>query len=258
MLLRGCDCRADEVIIFPCFPEDARQIDFKTRHIDSNVHGRGMTPTDARPHHRNLVWLAIQMTCRFTFAIWFRYRVQGLDQIPKDGPALLVANHQSFLDPLLVPLWSDRPVSFLARDSLFRVPIVGWVLRSTYVIPVNRDAPARASVQASIDQLKGGNLLGIFPEGTRTSDGEVGAFRPGFAVILRRCPVPVIPVGISGADIAMPRGSKFIRPKPIRVFVGSPIDPADFDHGQRRSEQSNLIEHVRNRVVACQAEAAKM
>ncbi|MEM8671063.1 MAG: lysophospholipid acyltransferase family protein [Planctomycetota bacterium] len=217
-----------------------------------------MNSSDERPNHRNPVWLAIQMFCWLTFAVWFRYRVRGREHVPKEGPALFLINHQSFLDPLLVPLWFRRPVSFLARDSLFTVPIVGWVLRSTYVIPINRDSPGRSSVQASINVLKSGNLLGIFPEGTRTRDGEVGRFQSGFLMMLRRYPAPVIPVGISGAEKAMPRGSIWIRPRSIRVAVGEPIDPSKFERSRDRDVEKELIEFVRQRIIDCQEEAARM
>ncbi len=217
-----------------------------------------MKPASDRPQHRNLVWLTIQMLARMAFAIWFRYRIRGLEHIPKQGAALLLINHQSFLDPLLVPLWFRRPVSFLARDNLFEVPVVGWVLRATYVIPIKRESPGRSSVQASISRLQHGNLLGIFPEGTRTVDGQVGPFRPGFVMTLKRCPVPVIPVGIDGADQAMPRGSLWIRPKAIRVVVGEPIPPSQFADLQDRERESQWVETIRQRVIDCQQQAERM
>src|SRR5205809_1013122 len=91
--------------------------------------------SETDPERRNWVWWSFQVVLRLFFAVWLRYRARGHQQLAGCGGMLLVINHQSFLDPLLVALPLTRPVSFLARVSLFRVPVVGWVLRNTYVFP---------------------------------------------------------------------------------------------------------------------------
>ncbi|MBM4075410.1 MAG: 1-acyl-sn-glycerol-3-phosphate acyltransferase, partial [Planctomycetes bacterium] len=86
---------------------------------------------------RNAVWRTMQFICQNFFCLWLQYRAHGQKQLDDaDGGGLVVANHQSFLDPLLVGLQLHRPISYVARDSLFRVPVVGWVLRNTYVMPI--------------------------------------------------------------------------------------------------------------------------
>ncbi len=209
------------------------------------------------PTHRNILWRFAQVIAWIVFPIWFRYRVRGLEHIPQHGPALLLINHQSYLDPLFVPLRYRRPVCYLARDDLFRVPVVGTILRATYVIPVNRDSPGKSSVVRCIQRLESGFLVGIFPEGTRTRDGVVGRFRPGFLAILRRCDVPVIPIGIAGSNLAMPRGSFWIRPRSVRVVIGPPLERPEFTHPGDRSEESELVDSARQQVVRCQAEAER-
>lgn len=126
-------------------------------------------PTETQPERRNWVWSVIQIVLRLAFALWLRYRARGHDKITHRGGMLLIINHQSFLDPLLVGLPLRRPVSFLARDNLFRVPFVGWVLRNTYVLPINRESAATGALREMIARLKAGFWVGIFPEGTRST-----------------------------------------------------------------------------------------
>lgn len=209
------------------------------------------------PTHRNLMWRAAQLLAWFVFPVWFRYRARGLEHIPRQGPALLLINHQSYLDPLFVPLRFRRPVCYLARDDLFRVPLVGAILRTAYVIPVKRDSPGKSSVVRCIERLESGFIVGIFPEGTRTRDGTVGRFRPGFLAILRRCNVPVIPVGIAGANLAMPRGAFWIRPRSVRVVIGPPLESYTFAHRSDRTDEGKLVESARRQVVRCQTEAER-
>ncbi len=161
----------------------------------------------------------LQLLC----PLWFRYRARGLEQIPATGGCLLLINHQSFLDPLLVGLPLQRPVSFVARDNLFHVPVVGWVLRSCYVLPINRDGATTAVVRESIRRVEQGFLVGLFPEGTRSENGRLQSVKPGFLAIARRAAVPIIPVGIDGAHLAFPRGARMIWPASIRVVFGPPL-----------------------------------
>ena len=150
------------------------------------------------PDRPNFLWRFLRGLTRFALPLWFRLRARGIEKIPSHGPALLVINHQSFLDSMLVGTPLARPISFLARDSLFRVPVVGWILKNTYVMPVNRQAASSSSLRLATERLKQGFLVGIFPEGTRSSDGQIGPLKPGFIALIRRVDAPVIPVGIAG------------------------------------------------------------
>ncbi|HTN03079.1 MAG TPA: lysophospholipid acyltransferase family protein, partial [Planctomycetaceae bacterium] len=150
------------------------------------------------PLERNLLWRTLQVILQNVLCFWLGYRARGMENIPPSGGGLMVVNHQSFLDPVLVGLPLRRPISFVARDSLFRVPVLGWVLNNMYAIPINREAASTASLRESIRRLKQGFLVGIFPEGTRTTDGCVGELKPGFLALMRRSKQPVYPIGISG------------------------------------------------------------
>src|SRR5690606_33599394 len=110
------------------------------------------------PTHRNFNWFLSQMILRAVFGLWNGYRARGIERLPAGG-ALLLINHQSFLDPLLVGLPLSRPVSYLARDTLSRVPVLGPFLRSVYVMPINRDAAGTESIREAIRRMRHGFLV---------------------------------------------------------------------------------------------------
>lgn len=207
------------------------------------------------PTRRNLVWRAIQLFCQVGFAVYFRFRQRGKEHLP-DGGALLVANHQSFLDPLLMGVALKRPISFLARDSLFRVPIVGSILRATYVMPIRRDAAG--SVREPIRRLRHGFYVGVFPEGTRTEDGSVGKFKPGFVSLVRRANVPVVPVGIAGAFESYPRTRRFPFPGRIRVVYGEPISADEAAALAAKGREQELIDRLHADIVKLADDAQQM
>jgi len=208
-----------------------------------------------KPNRRNLLWYVAQVVLRVVFTVWLRYRACGAEKIPPAGGGLLLINHQSFLDPLLAGMPLNRPVCYLARDSLFRVPVLGWILRQTYVIPINREGAGSTSIREAIGKMRQGYLVGIFPEGTRSSDGELNRFQPGFIALIRRADVPVYPVGIAGAGEALPRHARFLRPARVRVVIGDPFSPEELAGLCERGQEERLVAKAQERVAACQREA---
>lgn len=207
------------------------------------------------PQRRNWVWFGFQMPARVLFAVWFRFRCRGLERLPKTGGALLLGNHSSFLDPLMVGVALNRPISFLARDTLFRIPVIGWILRHTYVMPLNRDGGTAAGIREPLRRMEQGFLVGMFPEGTRSIDGKLGPLKPGFAALLRRAALPVYPVGIAGANKALGRHHLFVRPHRICVVYGEPLSAETLSQLSVRGREDELIEYVRTHIAACQEEA---
>ena len=200
------------------------------------------------------MWRMIQLPTAVFFRIWAPLTVEGIEKVDQSQPGLFVSNHQSYLDPLILAVRLGRPVSYVARDSLFRIPFIGWVLRNTYVTPISRTAARAATIRAAVDRLKEGFIVGIFPEGTRSS-GEVKQFRPGIAAILRRSDVPVYPIGVAGADRVLPRGGLFARPRRIRLVIGDPILPETIREQAAKGTKEQLVDFVRDHVVECYAEA---
>lgn len=211
-------------------------------------------PTETQPERRNWVWFGFQVVMRLVFALWLRYRARGHDRITHRGGMLLIINHQSFLDPFLVGLPLHRPVSYLARDSLFRVPFIGRVLRKTYVLPINRESAGTSALREMIARLKAGFWVGIFPEGTRSPDGKLGEIKPGFVAMLRRANVPVCPVGIAGADRALGRHHKLPHFSTVRVVFGEPISAEQVAETLKLGEAA-LLDLIRARLEECLAEA---
>lgn len=157
----------------------------------------------------------------------FRARADGLNHVPSNGGALVVANHQSFLDPIFAGYALRREVHYMARDSLFRSKFFGALIRSVNAFPVNRSSADIGAIKESLRLLKKGNLVLMFPEGTRTRDGSIGSLQPGAVMIAYKARVPVVPLAIDGAFDAWPRHrhwpNLFV---PVRVIFGTPV-PAE-------------------------------
>jgi cytidylate kinase len=149
--------------------------------------------------------------CKVFCMAFFRLHPAGRENVPDQGPLVLISNHQSFLDPVLCGIFVKRPLYFLARDSLFR-GFFGRLIASVNTIPVKRGAADLAAMRIIIDKLKQGSGVCLFPEGTRTSDGKITAFKPGFGLLCRRGNAAVVPVLIDGAFEAWPRHKKLFSP----------------------------------------------
>jgi 1-acyl-sn-glycerol-3-phosphate acyltransferase len=153
----------------------------------------------------------------------FRVRSYGRRHLPAKGPVLVLSNHQSHLDPMLVGMSCPRRMNFLARQSLFNVPVVGRLIASLDAIPIDRDGSGLGGLKKTLRRLKRDEMVLIFPEGTRTRDGEVAPLKPGFCSLARRGKAPLLPVAVEGAFDAFPRTEYLPRRRPIAVVFGEPI-----------------------------------
>jgi 1-acyl-sn-glycerol-3-phosphate acyltransferase len=183
----------------------------------------------------------------------FSLRTQGHHHVPRQGPALLISNHQSFLDPILVGLAVRRHAVFLARQSLFRHRPLAWLMRSLHAVPVKLEGFAREGLQAILEQLRAGRVVGIFPEGERTQNGQMSPFRPGILLLMKRLEIPIVPIGIAGAFDAWPRWQPYPTPAPlflpakkgtIAVSVGPPMDSHRFAGQPREKVLADLFVEV--------------
>jgi 1-acyl-sn-glycerol-3-phosphate acyltransferase len=173
----------------------------------------------------------------------YRLRITGIDNIPEQGPALLVCNHQSLADAMVIAAACRRPIRFLMYYTIYNIPVLNFIFRSMKAIPV---APAKLDPELlarAYDEVEkafaDGQLVCIFPEGQLTTDGEVGEFRSGVSHILERTPVPVIPMALSGlwqSIFSRNRSRKHVVklfPK-ARLRIGSALDPSDINPQQLR------------------------
>lgn len=159
--------------------------------------------------------------------LWFRIRGQGAERVPSQGPVVLAANHASYLDPLLLGTTCGRRVRFLARGGLGRVPLLGAWMRAVGVIFVGEAGTTRKGILRSLDVLDRGEVVAVFPEGSRSRNGEVMPFQRGTLLLLKKSGAVVVPAGISGSFHAFPPGSIFPRPWRCTVHYGAPMAAAE-------------------------------
>jgi 1-acyl-sn-glycerol-3-phosphate acyltransferase len=172
-------------------------------------------------------WIIVRTVVRVAMWLVYRQRCLQRSRIPQSGPALYVSNHQSHLDPPIVGCLTG-PLACLARADLLQVPFWGPVMRQIGAIPIQRERGDAEAMRAAIDVLQAGGRMLLFPEGTRTRDGAIGAFRPGLLVLLKRTGAPVVPIAIEGAFDVWPPGRR--RPRlrgRIAVIAGAPIPAAE-------------------------------
>jgi 1-acyl-sn-glycerol-3-phosphate acyltransferase len=176
----------------------------------------------------NLNYRIIWLLSRLAFATYFRWRVYHPERVPAEGPVILASNHSSFLDPLLVGAGVRRPLNYLARASLFRLPLAGAILRSVNALPVERDAGTGAGLRAILARLRAGGGIVLFPEGTRSPDGRLQPPRAGIGLVVIKSTAPVVPVRVFGTFDAFGRHRKIPRPFPVAVKYGLPLDFGPF------------------------------
>jgi 1-acyl-sn-glycerol-3-phosphate acyltransferase len=158
--------------------------------------------------------------------VLYRPKATGLDNIPDDGPAIIAANHQSFLDDLLLPLVvPKRKVVFLAKAEYFDKWYLRWFFKGANVIPVRRESKSAAedALRAGVRALREGKLVGIFPEGTRSPDGRLYRGKTGVARMALEARVPVIPAAVMGTYELMPFDRKVPKTGPTEVRFGRPL-----------------------------------
>ncbi|MBM7854642.1 1-acyl-sn-glycerol-3-phosphate acyltransferase [Desulfohalotomaculum tongense] len=155
-----------------------------------------------------------RIVMRVVLLILRRWEVTGLDNIPSQGGLIVVSNHSSYWDPVAVGCALNRPVHYMAKAELFKIPVFGTVIRALKAFPVQRSRMDRAALRKAAELLNKGQVLGIFPEGTRSSSGELQKPHLGAAMLAFKNNVPVVPIGICGA--------KGICEK-LKLTVGEPI-----------------------------------
>jgi 1-acyl-sn-glycerol-3-phosphate acyltransferase len=171
-------------------------------------------------------WLMKYVLLGPVLRLLYKPRAVGLENIPK-GPAILAANHQSFLDDLLLPLLvPGRKVVFLAKADYFDKWYLRWFFKGANVIPVRRESrsAAEAALQTGVQALREGNLVGIFPEGTRSPDGRLYRGKTGVARMALEAQVPIVPVAITGTFEALPYHKKLPKPGRVEIRFGKPLD----------------------------------
>jgi 1-acyl-sn-glycerol-3-phosphate acyltransferase len=167
----------------------------------------------------------------------FSYRFKGRRNMPRSGPVLVLANHESFLDPPIVGCAVRRPVCYLARKTLFRNRYFGGLIRRVNAVPVDQQGIAKEGMKTILERLKAGEAVLVFPEGERTTTGQIQPLKPGILLLIKRINALIVPVGIAGAFHALPRTRKWPKLSPlilpptgadIAVSIGKPIPASHY------------------------------
>ncbi|MGP0567026.1 lysophospholipid acyltransferase family protein [Nitrospina sp. 32_T5] len=169
--------------------------------------------------------------------------VEGLEHLKSDQSQILIANHQGFFDIFSLSGYLPLQLRWVAKASLFKIPFVGWSMRASGYVPVERESRKKAhqAFLASIEKLKEGNSIVIFPEGTRSPDGVIGPFKKGGHLMAVRAKVPMVPVTLIGSGRIIRKGSGIIRPGPIRIIIGKPVE---YEEIAAKKEES-VLEGIR-------------
>ncbi len=203
-----------------------------------------------------LYWLARGLL-KLMALIWLRFESHHSERVPHSGGCILTPNHASFLDPPLVGGGiRHRVVHFMARDTLFRIPLMGWAYRKIGTIAIDRTKGDLAALRSAIQILKSGKVVCLFPEGTRTLTGELQEPKGGVGFLIAKAGVPVVPVYLDGTYRAWPKGAKWIRPVKVRIFYGEPIQPEEFGISEKgKTDYDQVVQLVMRRIADLKAEA---
>jgi 1-acyl-sn-glycerol-3-phosphate acyltransferase len=189
---------------------------------------------------------------RAIYKVYFRLSVHNPERVPARGSAILASNHASFIDPPLVGAGLRRDINYLARDTLFRYPGVGALLRSWNSVPVDREGGGAAGLRAILDRLLQGGAIVLFPEGTRTSTGRLQHARSGIGLTVIKSTAPVIPVRVFGTFEAFGRHMKFPMPRKISVKYGRPMMFAELRReaqGCSKQRLKEIYQQVANEIM---------
>lgn len=193
-----------------------------------------------------LYWIGWLLS-RSVGRVFGRWKVRGAENMPSTGGVILAPNHISYLDPPIAGAPFRRQVHFMAKEELFRVPILGALIRMVGAFPVRRGTADREALRQAISLLQSGEVVCIFPEGTRSLDGNLKEAETGFGMIALRAGVPVLPVAIVGTDQVLRRGSKMLHFGRIRLNIGKPLDFTDL---RDRADDREAMREVGRRTMA--------
>lgn len=182
------------------------------------------------------------------FKLLFRLSIEGKEKIPSEGGVVIAANHRSYLDPVILALLVPHRINFMAKEELFRNPIFGYFIRKLGAFPLRRDSLDKSAYQKALRVLKKGGVLALFPEGTRSLSGKLGNLKQGSIRIAIYSKVPIIPVVIRGTEEVLAPGRKIIKLEKIRVKIGDPILPQEWERREKRADTT--LQSLREQMIA--------
>lgn len=167
-----------------------------------------------------MLYSVLRLVFGSIFTVFFRWKISGTENIPIQGAAIIASNHISNWDPPVIGTALPRRLRFMAKEELFSIPIFDKIISSLGAFPVKRGSADRTAIKTAISILENGEILGLFPEGTRSKNGQLGKPEPGIALIAVKTGAPIIPAAIIGTNKIFSNGNLF--PK-FEVIFGKPI-----------------------------------
>ncbi len=186
-----------------------------------------------------MFYASCRFICKVFFHSYLKTKIVGVGNIPLKGGFILAGNHVSYLDPIALGIACPRQLHYMARDTLFRNSVFGWILLHVNAIPLKRNFADIGAIKGALKLLKKGEGLLLFPEGTRSADGSLSAPHEGVGFLARKSVVPVIPVYAQGTNEALAKDEKFIKRGAINVIFGEPVifqEDKSFDDRQATEE----------------------
>jgi 1-acyl-sn-glycerol-3-phosphate acyltransferase len=175
-----------------------------------------------------------------------KVEINGLENILSDRPQIFVSNHQGYFDIFALSGYLPVQIRWIAKSSLFKIPFLGWAMMAAGYIPVERDNRKKAyeAFNKTLEKIKEGCSIIIFPEGTRSEDGEIGPFKKGSNLIASRTKSPMVPITIIGSGDIIKKGSARINPGSIQVVISPPVEPSA---DKKRNEE--VLQSIRETIV---------
>ncbi len=171
----------------------------------------------------------------------------GRENLVEDGQLIVASNHVSYFDPLPLGTTFKRPLGFMARKSLFESKLLSFIIRNVYAFPIDREKGTKGALKAFAKRLEQGRAVVIFPEGTRSDCGKLQELEPGVGLLATRSGAPIQPVYIMGTWFCWPKGAKFFKFEPLRIYVAPPIYPKEnLERSEKREEQKRITTELAN------------
>ncbi|SMO42016.1 lysophospholipid acyltransferase family protein [Melghirimyces algeriensis] len=170
-----------------------------------------------------MLYRTFRLLFRFLFRLFYRWEIEGVKHIPSQGPVVICCNHINNLDPPIVGAAANRPVRFMAKEELFKVPVLSFLLRRFGAFPVKRGSTDKRALKSALEVLKQGEVLGVFPEGTRSRDGSLGKAHNGASFIALKGKAKVVPAAVIGPYRIFQK---------VRIVFGPPVDLENFQNQQ--------------------------
>ncbi len=193
-------------------------------------------------------YLFIRTSIRLVLFRYFRVNIIGKENLVKTGPIIIAPSHRSNLDAPLCGAVPDRRPRSLSKESLFKNPVLAWIVTSLGSFPVKRGTADREAMRTAEKLLNEGESLLVFPEGTRQSGPSIAEVFDGTAYLAAKSGAPIIPIGIAGTEDSMPPGAKFPRRTKVSIVVGEPIAPPANEGRVRRKELTAFTELLTERL----------